>query len=226
MLLYLVRHAESEGNARLPGAPIDCRLTGLGHEQARAAGQRLAELLVTRVIASPYRRTLETAEHIRRATEAPASIMPLLHEHHVDGFPPDDDWPLQDLATLAREFPHFEAPADFDFAPRWHAPPESEASVLARANRVLAELYERHHAQPGVRLAIVSHGSPTGKLVMAALGAPDPLRAGVRIDNASITIVDYAPDWRVLVACNTTEHLEHLGVPFERRDPGFSRPRG
>lgn len=225
MRLYLVRHAESEANARLPGAAIDCRLTGLGHEQARAAGRRLSELAVTRVVASPYRRTLETAEHIRRATGAPASIMPLLHEHHVDAFPDDQDWPLADRATLARDFPHFAVPGDFDFAPRWHTPPESEASVLARAERVLAELDERHAHEPAARLAIVSHGSPTGKLVMAALGAIDPLRAGVRIDNASITIVDYAPDWRVLLACNTTEHLAHLGVPFERGDAGFSRPR-
>ncbi|NBY46265.1 MAG: histidine phosphatase family protein, partial [Proteobacteria bacterium] len=42
MLIYLVRHAQSEANAGLPDAPIDCELTELGQRQAQATGVRLA----------------------------------------------------------------------------------------------------------------------------------------------------------------------------------------
>jgi probable phosphoglycerate mutase len=210
MRLYLVRHAQSEGNAGVRGAPIDCVLTDLGRRQAAAAGRRLAELGIDRVLASPYIRALETADAIRRAAEVPAGVVPLLHEHHVRPFP-GEEWPLLSRAALAERFPAFELPADFAFAARWHDIPEQEDAVLDRAGRVLDELWHRYAAAPDgrqdVRLALVSHGSPTGKLVMAALRIPSPKGIEVNIANASITTIDYFPDWRALRACNLTDHL-------------------
>jgi glucosyl-3-phosphoglycerate phosphatase len=231
MLLYFVRHAQSEGNAKVPGAPIDCHLTEMGYRQAEAAGERLASLGIDRVMASPYTRALETADAIRRAASAPAGVVPLLHEHHVHPFPPaeGDDWPLLSRTLLAERFPEFELPADFEFAPKWHNPPETEDSVFERAGRVLRELWERYAIGPGgnenVQLALVSHGSPTGKLVMAAMGLESPHGKAVRIDNASISIVEYFPDWRVLVASNQTDHLAHLKVDFRAQDPGYPNRR-
>src|SRR5688500_19145897 len=84
VFLYVIRHAQSEGNAHVPGAGKDSRLTELGRRQADAVAARMAEIGVDRVLASPYVRTLETADAVRRATGAPAGIVPLLHEHHVE----------------------------------------------------------------------------------------------------------------------------------------------
>jgi broad specificity phosphatase PhoE len=208
--LYLVRHAQSEANAGVRGAPVDCFLTDLGRRQAAAAGRRLAALGIDRVLASPYTRALETADAIRRATDAPAGIVPLLHEHHVRPFP-GEDWPLLSRDALAERYPDFELPADFAFAARWHDVPEEEQAVLDRAARVLDDLWRRYAAAPDgsqdVRLALVSHGSPTGKLVMAALRITSPQGLEVHIANASITTIDYFPDWRSLHASNDTSHL-------------------
>ena len=91
VFLYIIRHAQSEGNAKVPGAGKDSRLTELGHRQAEAAAARMAEIGVDRVLASPYVRALETADAVRRATGAPAGIVPLLHEHHVEALGSDRD---------------------------------------------------------------------------------------------------------------------------------------
>jgi broad specificity phosphatase PhoE len=214
MHLYLIRHAQSEGNAQVAGAAIDCRLTELGRRQAAAVARRVAALGVGWVLASPYTRALETAEAIRQATGAPAAVVPLLHEHHIKPFPENEDWPLLSRAALTERYPHFQLPDDFGAGPKWHDVPETEDAVLARAGRVLAQLWERYAAAPGgnqdVKLALVSHGSPTGKLLMAALRLPSTQGIEIRIANASLSIVEYWPDWRVLHAANRVDHLDGL----------------
>jgi broad specificity phosphatase PhoE len=228
MRLYLVRHAQSEANAGLPGASRDSPLTDLGRRQAQAVGQRLARHRISRVLASPYVRTLETAEAVRLATGAPATVVPLLHEHQVRPFEVDD-WPLLSRAALGQRYPAFSLPPDFSFDPRWHDAPETEAGVLRRAGQVVMELWHTYAAAPDgdqqVRLAIVSHGSPTAKLILAALGlATTPeLDTQIRIDNASLSTVEYFPASRVLLGLNHVEHLAHLQVDWPAADPGYPR---
>ena len=84
-------------------------------------------------------------------------------------------------------------------------------------------------AAPGgdqeVRLVVVSHGSPTAKLVLAALGlaiAPG-IDVQLRIDNASISTVEYFPPSRLLLGLNRVEHLEPLRVDWPAADPGYPR---
>ncbi|HEX2326299.1 MAG TPA: histidine phosphatase family protein [Chloroflexota bacterium] len=228
MRLYLVRHAQSEANAGLPGATRDSRLTELGRRQAEAVAQRLAHHRIGRVLASPYVRTLETAEAIRLATGAPATVLPLLHEHQVRPFEVDD-WPLLSRAALGERYPDFALPPDFAFGPRWHDAPETEAGVLRRAGQVVLELWHTYAAAPDgdqeVRLVVVSHGSPTAKLVLAALGLamPPGIDVQLRINNASISTVEYSPPSRLLLGLNRVEHLEPLRVDWPAADPGYLR---
>ena len=214
MQLFLVRHAESEGNAQVPGATIDCGLTDLGQRQAEAVAERLAALGVDRVLASPYVRTLETAQAIQAATGAPAEAFPLLHEHHFQAFP--DEWPLLSRAALANRFPAFAIPEDFQDA-RWHTPPETDEAALRRAGQALDELRVRFAGDPDVRLAIVSHGSPTGKLILAFLGVTAMAGLDVTISNASLSILEERDGYRVVHAVNRVDHLDHLR-PFGQPD--------
>lgn len=229
MWLYLIRHAQSERNAGVPGSPIDCALTALGQRQAAAVGQRVAELGVDWVLSSPYVRTLETAEAVRRATGAPGAIVPLLHEHHVEAFPQTEDWPLLSRPALTEHYPHFRLPGDFAADAKWHDVPETDEGVLRRAKGVLAALWERYALALGgnqdARLAVVSHGSPTGKLLMAALRLESPSGIAFRIDNASLSIVEYWPEWRVVEAINRVDHLADVSPAAELRkgDPGYAR---
>lgn len=71
--LYLVRHGEPSGtwtDARDPG------LTDLGHEQARAAADRLRLVQPKQIVSSPLRRALETAAPLAEEL----SMQPILAE--------------------------------------------------------------------------------------------------------------------------------------------------
>lgn len=85
--MILVRHGQSEFNVVFsatrtdPGIP-DPRLTDLGRRQAKEAAHRLAARTVTRLIASPYTRALETAEIIAAELDVPITIQTQVREHY------------------------------------------------------------------------------------------------------------------------------------------------
>ena len=68
MILHLVRHGESEGNAGI-SEEIDCGLTVFGRRQAAHTAVRLARNDVTAVLSSPFRRTIESAMPLCRHTD-------------------------------------------------------------------------------------------------------------------------------------------------------------
>lgn len=210
MLLFLVRHAQSEANARVAGATIDCPLTDLGRRQAAAAARKLVASGIDLVLASPYSRVLQTAEIIRAASNVPAEIVPLLHEHHLRPFP--DEWPLLSRAAIEESYPHFDIPPDWRDA-GWHSPPEEHDAALDRARRVVADLSARFAATPDVRVALISHGSPTGKLILAFAGVPSTGDLTVTVDNASISVLYEGYGHRYVHAVNRVDHLGELASP-------------
>jgi glucosyl-3-phosphoglycerate phosphatase len=136
--MLLIRHGQSEFNAIFsqtrvdPGIP-DPKLTEAGQHQAREAARTLAEHGISRLIASPYTRALETATIIARELGLAIEVDPLVGERaafHCDiGSPP---------AELARRFP------DLAFGhledPWWHdhvglGIDESDAQVIARGRK-------------------------------------------------------------------------------------------
>lgn len=210
MLLFLVRHAQSEGNAGVPGAGIDCPLTKLGERQAAAAARKLVATGIDLVLSSPYARALQTAEIIRAAANVPAEIVPVLHEHHLHSFPAD--WPLMPRAAIAERFPHFRIPEGWRDA-AWHTPPEDGEAALARARRAVDDLSARFAATPDVRVALVSHGSPIGKLILAFAGVPSTRGLTATIDNASISVLYEGYGHRYVHAVNRVDHLGDLAAP-------------
>ena len=62
MQLYLIRHGQSENNARPEHMRVeDAELTELGHQQARHLAPWIATLELDRLFCSPFRRALQTA---------------------------------------------------------------------------------------------------------------------------------------------------------------------
>ena len=86
--MILLRHGQSEFNLhftatrRDPGIP-DPKLTELGHAQAQAAVTTLADMAVSRIIASPYTRALETAAPLAAARGVPVFVNPLVRERYA-----------------------------------------------------------------------------------------------------------------------------------------------
>ena len=86
--MILLRHGQSEFNLHIsalgrdPGIH-DPKLTPLGHVQARHAAEALIGRHITRIIASPYTRTLQTAAPIARAHGLTVQINPIVRERYA-----------------------------------------------------------------------------------------------------------------------------------------------
>jgi len=129
--MILVRHAESEWNRHFSRTRIDPgirdpALTDVGRAQAEHLVEQLAAAGARRLLASPYRRTLETATIVARRLGLEITVEPLVRERCVYscdlGTPKSrlaPDWPHVDFAHLDELW--------------WGAPIESEASIRRRA---------------------------------------------------------------------------------------------
>lgn len=136
--MILLRHGQSEFNLhftatrRDPGI-VDPRLTELGHMQAAAAADCLANERVSRIISSPYTRALQTAEPLARALGVPVVINPIVRERYAfacDVGTPRTElervWPQHDFSTIEEVW--------------WPVIEEPAASVVGRAALFRAEM--------------------------------------------------------------------------------------
>lgn len=106
--MMAVRHGQSEfnviyGKTRKDPGIRDPRLTEVGKQQARDAAETLRPFGLTRIVASPYWRTLETAELIAEALDLPITVNPVVGEHAA--FTSDLGTPT---STLRERFTHVE----------------------------------------------------------------------------------------------------------------------
>jgi broad specificity phosphatase PhoE len=150
--MILVRHAESEWNRHFsrtridPGIP-DPPLTRKGRRQAAQLAKQLAESKVRRLVASPYRRALETATIVAETLALPITVEPLIRERCV--FSCDEGTSPEQLAALwpALDFAHLEARW-------WGVSAESEVSLVERCAAFRAKtdaLPDRWH------VAVITH---------------------------------------------------------------------
>ena len=133
--MLLVRHGESQWNVpfgavRVDAGIFDPLLTGRGRGQAVEAAERLADEGIRRIVASPYRRTLETATIIADRLGVDIEVDALVRERCA--FSCDQGSPVE---MLERGWPELDFSA---LAPRWWgARIESVRSIRERARRFL-----------------------------------------------------------------------------------------
>lgn len=202
MSIFLIRHGETVGNASRVVQRPDNPLSPRGIAQAERLARRLARERIGRVLSSDLARAAATAEHLRRATGAPLSFDPLLHERNFG-----------DL----RGTPY--ANLGFDMFEPDYEPPNGESWPVfhARVDRAWARVQEVAAATDG-HLAVVTHGLVCRSLAARHLILPDGESAPERWDNTSLTVVDCPAPWHVRLL-NCVAHLEDLdGAP--RADVG------
>jgi glucosyl-3-phosphoglycerate phosphatase len=162
--MILLRHGQTifnvvYGSQRVdPGVP-DPILTPSGREQAATAAKSLETAGITRVVASPYTRALETAEIIARLLRVEIEVEPLIRERSA--FSCDVGTTRSELSRQWRglSFAHLEETW-------WHPPPEPVATLAERCRRFCAAMARREawssavvvthwgviHAMTGLRL--------------------------------------------------------------------------
>lgn len=150
--MILLRHGQSEWNAHYSRTRIDPNipdppLTTEGRKQAAAAAAALAELRVDRMLASPYRRALETADIIARLLKIPIIVEPLVRERAA--FSCDIGTPR---SALAARWPHLA----FDHVDEiwWPSLVESDAELDQRCDRFRVTARQ---LEDWPRVAVVTH---------------------------------------------------------------------
>lgn len=192
-VIFLIRHGETIGNAarvvQLPDNPLSPR----GVAQAERLGRRLAREGIARIVASDLTRAATTAEILQRATGAPLTFEPLLHERNFG-----------DL----RGTPYAEI--DFDIFGPDYAPPRGETwpEFHARVDRAWARVGELAASTDG-HLAVVTHGLVCRSLTARHLALAEGEAVPVIWNNTSLTIVECPAPWRVALL-NCVAHLNDL----------------
>lgn len=151
--MYLLRHGQSEFNVHFTRTRIDPGIedpavTELGRDQARsAAGALAARGGIARIVASPYRRTLETAAVVAEVLELPVEIDSLVRERC---------WFVCDIGTPASRLQALWPAIDFGRLGErwWPAGGESEAQLSARCGVFASRL---HRATDWGETVYVSH---------------------------------------------------------------------
>ncbi|MGD9765350.1 MAG: histidine phosphatase family protein [Candidatus Binatia bacterium] len=190
MAIFLIRHGETVLNAarivQMPDTPLSPR----GRAQAERLARRLAGEGIGLILSSDLPRARMTAECLRDTTGAPIALDPGLQERNfgeVRGQP----YSALGVDLLA---PDFEPPGG-----------EPWAEFYARVDAVWQRIAAAAAAAAG-SLAVVTHGLVCHALLERHLAVPE---GSVRAiwGNASLTVVEAAPPWRVRLL-NCTRHLD------------------
>lgn len=201
--LYIVRHAQSQGNTGEDLTTGDPDLTEVGHEQARRLADRFRRQKIDAVYASPLRRTQETAAYI--ADVAGVDVVPKADLREVTMGQADYDirvLPAGEQRRIAERIVE---------EGTWDAFPGSEGSANAR-RRIASVMDEIAAAHPAQRVVVVAHAGFIQTYISIVLDHP---RDYVFYPfNASITSVRAKADRRVVWRLNDLAHLEGMPVGY------------
>ncbi len=205
--LVLVRHAVTpQTGPLLSGRTPGIDLSELGHDQARIAGERLADLPIAAIYASPIERTQQTAAHIASHHTADVQVLDGVIEADygewtggkIEDLAKTDLWKTVQRAPSRARFPAGESIA------------EMQVRMVSALERVAAD-------HPGEMVVVVSHADPIKAAIAHFTGVHLDLFQRISVSPASVTVVALWPHGTTLVKCNDTGSLSEL-IPAPSSD--------
>jgi probable phosphomutase (TIGR03848 family) len=201
--LVLVRHAVTEQTGPLlTGRTPGVDLSDDGHKQAAALADRLADLPVAAVYASPMERTTQTAATV--AERHDLAVQPLPGALEADY----GEWTGGKLADLARTDlwkTVQRAPSRARF-PGGESMTEMQARIVGCLETVVAD-------HPGVMVVVVSHADPIKAAIAHYTGLHLDQFQRIIVSPASVTAFQLSAHGAALVKCNDTGNLDELRPP-------------
>lgn len=228
--LVLTRHGKAAPSDVMLGGHLDPPLLPEGRREAVALGRRLREVRIDRIVSSPMRRALETAELV--ADGRPIEIDERLREISYGR------WEGMTYAAIYAADPKLRSLWEHDPA-NTHSPGgECGEDVAARARSFVRDLLARERAEevppdgPAApdspldegerRVLVVSHGTFNRILMCVALAAPvRDYRHRFLQERTNLTVLRYEPDDGLsearLVLANDIGHLRtELEAPWAK----------
>ncbi len=199
MLLYLVRHGETEYNRHdLFRGQLDIPLNDTGRRQARAAGESLREVELAAFYSGPLQRAADTAALIAEPHGAIPQVLPSLDDIDYGA------WSGKTVSEVRESYPEcyefwVHRPAEVQF-------PEGESlrHARARVEEGLEWLWERH---PDESVVLVGHKMVNRLVLCIALGMPLSGIWRVEQSNGAINIISRDERGYMVLRMNDTCHL-------------------
>ena len=198
--IYLVRHAEAEGNLyrRIHGW-YDALITDNGYRQIAALEQRFESIPIDAVYSSDLFRTKTTATAVTRPKRLPLTTVKGLREIHMGAW---EDMPWGEAGYFHRE--------DLDRfssqSPQWRGEGgESFAEVRQRAAHALRSIAAAH---PGQNVAVFSHGTTIRNALAALMGlSVEEANSLGHSDNTAVSLLEFEGDTVRVVYQDDNSHL-------------------
>jgi alpha-ribazole phosphatase len=203
--LLLVRHGETELQSSLRyWGSTDVLLSVLGHSQAELLRERLSTEKIDFIYSSSLKRALATAQIIASQRQLPVTVCPELREidfGKLEGLTFDE---------INQQFP--------DVAQQWI---KKTPALAYPGGESLAELDERigqfrmrldGHADSEAVL-VVAHSGVLRTLICQLMGWESRQRWQVRLDLASLSVVETFDNDAIFTLLNDTGHLKE-GKPL------------
>ncbi len=198
--LLLVRHGITEFNStRRFAGYSDVEMNADGYRQVERLRDRLANEKIDAIYSSDLKRALVTAEVISSGRKVDIVTCPELREMNYGNA---EGLPFQEISRLYPEVA--ELIANFSLQLKFPGG-ESLEGFIARTSEFLDRLQK--HA-PSETILIVSHSGPLRVLVCRLLGIDQSHWRQIRLDNASMSIVETYPRGAIISLLNDTAHLK------------------
>lgn len=241
MQLYFIRHGQSINNANSENKEYqehsDPYLTEIGKRQATILAQYLKERQpitdpdswnsqnqfgfgFTHIYSSLMERATQTASYTARALgNVPFSAWVDIHEEGGIYAREEEErfkgLPGKPRSFFEENFPEMKLPDSIDESGWWNRPFEDESQRQPRADKVLAELLEKHgdkDGQPEEHIVFVSHGGFFMRFMCAVLKLPwrqaaHGLRSWFLLNNCSISRFDFRKNYAMVSYVNNVAHL-------------------
>jgi probable phosphomutase (TIGR03848 family) len=202
-MLVLVRHAVTEQTGPLlTGRAPGVDLSEDGRKQAAALADRLADLPVAAVYASPIERTAQTAAAVAGRHDLEVHALPGALEADYG------EWTGGKLADLAKTDlwkTVQRAPSRARF-PGGESMTEMQARIVSCLEAVVAD-------HPGDLVVVVSHADPIKAAIAHYTGLHLDQFQRIVVSPASVTAFQLSARGAALIKCNDTGNLDELRPP-------------
>lgn len=200
--LYLVRHGETEWNkaSKVQGR-TDTELSEKGIRQAELLSERIAGEDIAAIYSSSLNRALRTAEIIAGRKDCRVEKSESYHEIRLG---PWEGLTIHEIQEKYSEYykAYREDPEKFSLPGA-----ETFLELIERTYGAIIKLVEKHK---GSSILIVSHGTAIKAAMIRILGIGLINYTKFRIDNASVSIIEFpddTPQKPVVLCLNDTSHL-------------------
>lgn len=207
MFLYLIRHAQSQNNAVPESQRVeDPGITEIGRRQAMCLAERVASLELTRLVTSPFRRTLETTKLIGEATSLVPEVRLELHELGgcYRGYTPQNivGRPGMNRLAIEKEFSALVVSPEIDRNGWWASKPQETRELARRRAAKLLRGTVDEFGDTDERVAFVMHADI--KILLLEQFHPEPLDVP---RNTSLTTLQISSKECRLEHYNCVRHL-------------------